>query len=66
MPLALFAKVIEVNLTGVFNACHVTLPHMRRRGAGFGSVAGPAGTAAMGCASGADHGASAAPPGETA
>ena len=30
-----WADVIETNLTGVFNACHVALPHMRRRGSGF-------------------------------
>jgi 3-oxoacyl-[acyl-carrier protein] reductase len=30
-----WADVIETNLTGVFNACHVALPHMQRRGSGF-------------------------------
>ena len=30
-----WADVIETNLTGVFNACHVALPHLRRRGGGF-------------------------------
>jgi len=35
MTPAQWADVIETNLTGVFNACHVALPHMRRRGGGF-------------------------------
>src|SRR5207249_4963722 len=30
-----WADVIETNLTGPFNACHASLPHMRRRGGGF-------------------------------
>jgi 3-oxoacyl-[acyl-carrier protein] reductase len=30
-----WAEVIDTNLTGVFNACHAALPHMRRRGGGF-------------------------------
>src|SRR6185503_2126403 len=30
-----WADVIETNLTGVFNACHAALPHLRRRGTGF-------------------------------
>jgi 3-oxoacyl-[acyl-carrier protein] reductase len=30
-----FSEVIETNLTGVFNACHAALPHLRRRGGGF-------------------------------
>ena len=30
-----WSEVIDTNLTGVFNACHVALPHMRRRGGGF-------------------------------
>src|ERR1700704_293538 len=30
-----WADVLETNLTGVFNACHVALPHLRRRGGGF-------------------------------
>jgi 3-oxoacyl-[acyl-carrier protein] reductase len=30
-----WARVIGTNLTGVFNACHAALPHMRRRGGGF-------------------------------
>jgi NAD(P)-dependent dehydrogenase (short-subunit alcohol dehydrogenase family) len=30
-----WAKVIDTNLTGVFNACQVALPHLRRRGGGF-------------------------------
>jgi NAD(P)-dependent dehydrogenase (short-subunit alcohol dehydrogenase family) len=28
-------RVIETNLTGVFNACHIAIPHLRRRGGGF-------------------------------
>jgi 3-oxoacyl-[acyl-carrier protein] reductase len=30
-----WARVIDTNLTGVFNACHAAIPHMRRRGGGF-------------------------------
>src|SRR5207244_10100184 len=30
-----WAEVIETNLTGVFNACHAAIPHMRARGGGF-------------------------------
>ena len=30
-----WAEIIDTNLTGVFNACHAALPHMRRRGGGF-------------------------------
>mgnify|MGYP001355734140 CR=1 FL=1 len=30
-----FQRVIDTNLTGVFNACHAAIPHMRRRGGGF-------------------------------
>jgi NAD(P)-dependent dehydrogenase (short-subunit alcohol dehydrogenase family) len=30
-----WADVIDTNLTGVFNACHVALPHLRRRSGGF-------------------------------
>jgi NAD(P)-dependent dehydrogenase (short-subunit alcohol dehydrogenase family) len=30
-----WSEVIDTNLTGVFNACHLVLPHMKRRGAGF-------------------------------
>jgi len=30
-----WAELIETNLTGVFNACHAALPHMRARGSGF-------------------------------
>jgi len=30
-----WADIIDTNLTGVFNACHAALPHMRRRGGGF-------------------------------
>lgn len=35
MAPAQWAEVIETNLTGVFNACRVALPHLRRRGSGF-------------------------------
>jgi len=35
MTPAEWAEVLETNLTGVFNACHVALPHLRRRGGGF-------------------------------
>ena len=27
-----FMAVIDTNLTGVFNACHVAIPYLRRRG----------------------------------
>ncbi len=30
-----WAEVIDTNLTGVFNACHAALPHLRRRGGGY-------------------------------
>jgi 3-oxoacyl-[acyl-carrier protein] reductase len=30
-----WADVIDTNLTGVFNACHAALPHLRRRGGGY-------------------------------
>jgi NAD(P)-dependent dehydrogenase (short-subunit alcohol dehydrogenase family) len=30
-----WTEVIETNLTGVFNACHAAIPHMRARGGGF-------------------------------
>src|SRR4051794_29877962 len=30
-----WSEVIDTNLTGVFNACHTSIPHMRRRGGGF-------------------------------
>jgi 3-oxoacyl-[acyl-carrier protein] reductase len=35
MTQAQWAEVIDTNLTGVFNACHAALPHLRRRGGGF-------------------------------
>ncbi len=35
MTPAQWSEVLETNLTGVFNACHVALPHLRRRGGGF-------------------------------
>ncbi len=52
-----WAEVIDTNLTGVFNACRVALPHLRRRGGGFiiniSSLAGknPFVTGAAYCAS---------------
>jgi 3-oxoacyl-[acyl-carrier protein] reductase len=52
-----WSEVIDTNLTGVFNACHAALPHMRRRGGGFiiniSSLAGknPFAGAAAYCAS---------------
>jgi 3-oxoacyl-[acyl-carrier protein] reductase len=30
-----WADVIDTNLTGVFNACHAAIPHLRRRDGGF-------------------------------
>ena len=35
MTPAQWSEVIDTNLTGVFNACHAALPHLRRRGGGF-------------------------------
>ncbi len=35
MTPAQWAEVIDTNLTGVFNACHAALPHLRSRGGGF-------------------------------
>jgi len=35
MTPAQWADVIDTNLTGVFNACHAAIPHLRRRGGGF-------------------------------
>jgi 3-oxoacyl-[acyl-carrier protein] reductase len=35
MTPAEWSQVIDTNLTGVFNACHASIPHMRRRGGGF-------------------------------
>jgi 3-oxoacyl-[acyl-carrier protein] reductase len=52
-----WATVIDTNLTGVFNACHAALPHLRRRGGGYiiniSSLAGknPFPSAAAYCAS---------------
>jgi NAD(P)-dependent dehydrogenase (short-subunit alcohol dehydrogenase family) len=52
-----WAEVLETNLTGVFNACHTAIPHLRRRGGGFiiniSSLAGsnPFAGAAAYCAS---------------
>ena len=30
-----WAEVVDTNLTGVFNACHAAIPHLRRRDGGF-------------------------------
>jgi NAD(P)-dependent dehydrogenase (short-subunit alcohol dehydrogenase family) len=52
-----WSTIIDTNLTGVFYACHVAVPHMRRRGGGFivniSSLAGknPFATGAAYCAS---------------
>lgn len=35
MTPAQWAEVIETNLTGVFNACHAALPHLKQRGGGY-------------------------------
>src|SRR5438128_3720697 len=35
MTLDQWAEVIDTNLTGVFNACHAAIPHLRRRDGGF-------------------------------
>src|SRR6476659_7370356 len=35
MTPAQWSEVIDTNLTGVFNACHAAIPHLRRRGGGF-------------------------------
>jgi 3-oxoacyl-[acyl-carrier protein] reductase len=57
MSPAQWSEVIDTNLTGVFNVCHVAIPHLRRRGAGFiiniSSLAGknPFATAAAYCVS---------------
>jgi 3-oxoacyl-[acyl-carrier protein] reductase len=57
MTPAHWAEVLETNLTGVFNACHAAIPHLRRRGGGFivniSSLAGsnPFAGAAAYCAS---------------
>jgi 3-oxoacyl-[acyl-carrier protein] reductase len=52
-----WSDVIDTNLTGVFNACHAALPHLKSRGGGFiiniSSLAGknPFAQAAAYCAS---------------
>jgi len=57
MTPAQWSEVMDTNLTGVFNACHAALPHLRRRGGGFiiniSSLAGknPFAGAAAYCAS---------------
>ena len=35
MTPAQWSEVIDTNLTGVFNACHAAIPHLRRRGGGY-------------------------------
>jgi 3-oxoacyl-[acyl-carrier protein] reductase len=35
MTPAEWSEVVDTNLTGVFNACHASIPHMRHRGGGF-------------------------------
>jgi 3-oxoacyl-[acyl-carrier protein] reductase len=35
MSPAQWSEVVDTNLTGVFNACHAAIPHLRRRGGGF-------------------------------
>jgi 3-oxoacyl-[acyl-carrier protein] reductase len=56
MTSAQWSEVIDTNLTGVFNACHAAIPHMRRRGGGsivnISSLAGKSAfpTAAAYCA----------------
>jgi 3-oxoacyl-[acyl-carrier protein] reductase len=35
MTPAQWSEVIDTNLTGVFNACHAAIPHLRQRGGGF-------------------------------
>jgi NAD(P)-dependent dehydrogenase (short-subunit alcohol dehydrogenase family) len=34
MTAAQWSEIIDTNLTGVFNACHAAIPHLRRRGGG--------------------------------
>src|SRR3954469_8486691 len=34
MTPAQWADVIDTNMTGVYNACHAAIPHMRQRGGG--------------------------------
>jgi len=52
-----WAQIVDTNLTGVYNACHASIPHLRKRGAGFiinvSSLAGtnPFANAAAYCAS---------------
>ena len=35
MTAAQWSEIIDTNLTGVFNACQVALPHLKKRGGGF-------------------------------
>jgi 3-oxoacyl-[acyl-carrier protein] reductase len=35
MTPAQWSELVDTNLTGVFNACHGALPHLRQRGGGF-------------------------------
>ena len=34
MTVAQWSDIIDTNLTGVFNACHAAIPHLRQRGGG--------------------------------
>src|SRR4051812_48555823 len=34
MTPAQWSEIIDTNLTGIFNACHAAIPHLRRRGGG--------------------------------
>src|SRR5262252_9610826 len=34
MTPAQWSEIVDTNLTGVFNACHAAIPHLRRRGGG--------------------------------
>ncbi|MGC4085179.1 MAG: SDR family oxidoreductase [Vicinamibacterales bacterium] len=35
MTLEQWSDTIDTNVTGVFNVCHATIPHLRRRGGGY-------------------------------
>ncbi len=35
MTPAQWAETIDTNLTGVYNCCHVAIPHLRKRGGGY-------------------------------
>jgi 3-oxoacyl-[acyl-carrier protein] reductase len=34
MTLSQWSEVIDTNITGIFNACHAAIPHLRKRGGG--------------------------------